>query len=167
MIWLGIETANAPLSVALVKDGKVLAEIVQNVKLTHSVGAMPAVEEVFQKAGLVPSDIDAVAVSEGPGSYTGVRIGVKIEKTLAPHGATNALNVSIHPKFAKVTKLGMTSISPGTIIVAINNINSTFFPLNFNCAKAKAAKIVVNNSLAVIHTVTITLFKKYRKNGTA
>lgn len=83
MIWLGIETANAPLSVALVKDGKVLAEIVQNVKLTHSVGAMPAVEEVFQKAGLVPSDIDAVAVSEGPGSYTGVRIGVTLAKTLA------------------------------------------------------------------------------------
>lgn len=83
MIWLGIETANAPLSVALVKDGKVLAEIVQNVKLTHSVGAMPAVEEVFQKAGLLPTDVDAVAVSEGPGSYTGVRIGVTLAKTLA------------------------------------------------------------------------------------
>ncbi|MER2109036.1 MAG: tRNA (adenosine(37)-N6)-threonylcarbamoyltransferase complex dimerization subunit type 1 TsaB [Solibacillus sp.] len=83
MIWLGIETANAPLSVALVKDGKVLAEIVQNVKLTHSVGAMPTVEEVFQKAGLAPSDIDAVAVSEGPGSYTGVRIGVTLAKTIA------------------------------------------------------------------------------------
>ena len=83
MIWLGIETANAPLSVAIVKDGKVLAEIVQNVKLTHSIGAMPAVEEVFQKAGLKPNDIDAVAVSEGPGSYTGVRIGVTLAKTLA------------------------------------------------------------------------------------
>lgn len=83
MIWLGIETANAPLSVALVKDGKVLAEIVQNVKLTHSVGAMPAIEEVFQKAGLTAADVDALAVSEGPGSYTGVRIGVTLAKTLA------------------------------------------------------------------------------------
>ena len=83
MIWLGIETANAPLSVALVKDGKVLAEIVQNIKLTHSVGAMSAVEELFEKAGMKPSEIDAIAVSEGPGSYTGVRIGVSIAKTLA------------------------------------------------------------------------------------
>ena len=83
MIWLGIETANAPLSVALVKDGKVLAEVVQNVKLTHSVGAMPAVEDVFQKEGLTPSQIDAVAVSEVPGYYTGVRIGVTLAKTLA------------------------------------------------------------------------------------
>ncbi|MEK4230949.1 tRNA (adenosine(37)-N6)-threonylcarbamoyltransferase complex dimerization subunit type 1 TsaB [Solibacillus sp. FSL H8-0538] len=83
MIWLGIETANAPLSVALVKDGKVVAEVVQNVKLTHSVGAMSAIDELFDKAFMKPADIDAVAISEGPGSYTGVRIGVTLAKTLA------------------------------------------------------------------------------------
>ena len=83
MIWLGIDTANAPLSVAIVKEGRVLAETVQNIKITHSVGAMPAVEELFAKANITPSQIDAVAVSEGPGSYTGVRIGVTIAKTLA------------------------------------------------------------------------------------
>lgn len=83
MIWLGIDTSNAPLSVALVQDGKTLAEIVQNVKLTHSVGAMAAVEEVFKKAKLQPYMVDAIAVAEGPGSYTGVRIGVTIAKTLA------------------------------------------------------------------------------------
>lgn len=83
MIWLGIDTANAPLSVAIVQDGKILAEVVQNIKLTHSVGAMPAIEELFTKASIQPAEIDAIAVSEGPGSYTGVRIGVTIAKTLA------------------------------------------------------------------------------------
>ena len=83
MIWLGIDTANAPLSVAIVKDGTTLAEITQNIKLTHSVGAMPAIEELFERVQLKPVDIDAIAVSEGPGSYTGVRIGVSIAKTLA------------------------------------------------------------------------------------
>ncbi|MEK5233607.1 tRNA (adenosine(37)-N6)-threonylcarbamoyltransferase complex dimerization subunit type 1 TsaB [Lysinibacillus sp. FSL K6-0232] len=83
MIWLGIETANAPLSIAVVKDGKVVAEMVQNIKLTHSAGAMPAIEEVLTRIGLKPSDLDAIAVSEGPGSYTGVRIGVTLAKTLA------------------------------------------------------------------------------------
>ena len=83
MIWLGIETANAPLSVAIVKDGKVVAEVVQNIKLTHSAGAMPAVEKILEKAGIKAVDIDAIAVSEGPGSYTGVRIGVTLAKTLA------------------------------------------------------------------------------------
>ena len=83
MIWLGIETANAPLSVAIVKDNKVLAETVQNLKMTHSIGAMPAIEELFEKTGVKPAEIDAIAVSEGPGSYTGVRIGVTLAKTLA------------------------------------------------------------------------------------
>lgn len=83
MIWLGIETSNAPLSVAIVKDGQVLCEVVQNVKKTHSVTAMPKIQELMETVGIEPKDIDGVAVSEGPGSYTGVRIGVTIAKTLA------------------------------------------------------------------------------------
>lgn len=83
MIWLGIETANTPLSVAVVKDGKVVAEMVQNIKLTHSAGAMPAIEEILARIGIKPNELDAIAVSEGPGSYTGVRIGVTLAKTLA------------------------------------------------------------------------------------
>lgn len=83
MIWLGIETANSPLSVAVVKDGKVVTEVIQNIKLTHSAGAMPAVEAILAKAGIKPAEVDAIGVSEGPGSYTGVRIGVTLAKTLA------------------------------------------------------------------------------------
>lgn len=83
MIWLGIETANAPLSVAIVEDNKIIVEITQHVKLTHSVGAMPTIEEALQRAGLQAQQIDAIAVSAGPGSYTGVRIGVTLAKTLA------------------------------------------------------------------------------------
>ena len=83
MIWLGIETANTPLSVAVMKDGKVVAEMIQNIKLTHSAGAMPAIEEILARVGIKPNELDAIAVSEGPGSYTGVRIGVTLAKTLA------------------------------------------------------------------------------------
>lgn len=83
MIWLGIDTANTPLSIAIVKDGDLLAEENSAMAVNHSLRAMPAIEELLTKAGLVPADIDAIAVSEGPGSYTGVRIGVTIAKTLA------------------------------------------------------------------------------------
>ncbi|KGR76892.1 tRNA (adenosine(37)-N6)-threonylcarbamoyltransferase complex dimerization subunit type 1 TsaB [Ureibacillus manganicus] len=83
MIWLGIDTSNTPLSVAITKNGQTLVEIVQNVKLTHSVTAMPVIEELLAKVNMKPNDIDAIAVSEGPGSYTGIRIGVTIAKTLA------------------------------------------------------------------------------------
>ncbi|ARD48003.1 tRNA (adenosine(37)-N6)-threonylcarbamoyltransferase complex dimerization subunit type 1 TsaB [Sporosarcina sp. P33] len=83
MIWLGIDTANSPLSVAIVKDDVLLIEESSMMKVNHSLRAMPAVEEACRKADITPSDIDAIAVSEGPGSYTGVRIGVTIAKTLA------------------------------------------------------------------------------------
>ena len=83
MIWLGIDTSNVPLSVAVVKDNQLLVEWTSSIKVTHSVGAMPAVEEALKQASIKPGDIDVIAVAEGPGSYTGVRIGVTIAKTLA------------------------------------------------------------------------------------
>lgn len=83
MIWLGIDTANTPLSIAIVKDGEILVEENSSMAINHSLRAMPAIEEVFKKVNMTPSDIDTIAVSEGPGSYTGVRIGVTIAKTLA------------------------------------------------------------------------------------
>ena len=83
MIWLGIDTANTPLAVALVKDGQVLANEVTNIKLNHSGGAMLAIERLLTRVKLTVQQIDAIAVSEGPGSYTGIRIGVTLAKTLA------------------------------------------------------------------------------------
>jgi len=83
MIWLGIDTANTPLSVAIVKDGVVLIEETTSIAINHSLRAMPAIAEIMEKIGITPKEVDAIAVSEGPGSYTGVRIGVTIAKTLA------------------------------------------------------------------------------------
>lgn len=83
MIWLGIDTANTPLSIAIVKDGKVLTEENTSMPINHSLRAMPAIEEAFERAKLKPADLDGIVVAEGPGSYTGVRIGVTIAKTLA------------------------------------------------------------------------------------
>lgn len=83
MIWLGIDTSNVPLTIAVVKDNQLLVEWTSSIKVTHSVGAMPAVEEALRQADIKPDELDAIAVAEGPGSYTGVRIGVTIAKTLA------------------------------------------------------------------------------------
>lgn len=83
MIWLGIDTSHTPLAVAVVKDDQVLAEYKSSLKITHSIGTMPAIEELLKKADIKPNEIDAIAVAKGPGSYTGVRIGVTIGKTLA------------------------------------------------------------------------------------
>ena len=83
MIYLGIDTSNSPLSIALMKDQTVLIEETSNLKINHSLTAMPAIEEMMKKAKVSPGELTHIAVAEGPGSYTGVRIGLTIAKTLA------------------------------------------------------------------------------------
>lgn len=83
MLWLGIDTSNGPLSVALVRDGQVVIEETTTIPVRHSLRAMPVIERLMKEAKVEPKALDAIAVSEGPGSYTGVRIGVTIAKTLA------------------------------------------------------------------------------------
>lgn len=83
MIYLGIDTSNSPLALALMEDGTVLIEETSNLKINHSLTAMPAIEEMMKKAKVLPADLTHIAVAEGPGSYTGVRIGLTIAKTLA------------------------------------------------------------------------------------
>ena len=76
MIILGIDTSSAACSCAVTRDGRLLAEKVMNSALTHSQTLMPAVDEILSGEGLKPSDVDLFAVVAGPGSFTGVRIGV-------------------------------------------------------------------------------------------
>lgn len=80
---LALETAAKAVSAAITEDGKVLASAYQDTGLTHSRTLMPLVELLLKNTGLTPADLDAVAVSAGPGSFTGVRIGVSAAKGLA------------------------------------------------------------------------------------
>lgn len=80
---LGIDTSNQVMTVALAENSRLIAEKTVNVKRNHSIQLMPAIEELFKEAEWLPKDLDRIAVAKGPGSYTGVRIGVTVAKTLA------------------------------------------------------------------------------------
>lgn len=80
---LAIDSSNLVMGVAVVNENKVLGEHLTNVKKNHSVRLMPAIAQLLQDLELVPADIDRIAVAMGPGSYTGVRIGVTIAKMMA------------------------------------------------------------------------------------
>lgn len=80
---LALETAAKAVSAAITENGKVLAAGYQDTGLTHSATLMPIVEGLFRNTGLAPADVDVVAVSAGPGSFTGVRIGVSAAKGIA------------------------------------------------------------------------------------
>ncbi|WP_019244425.1 MULTISPECIES: tRNA (adenosine(37)-N6)-threonylcarbamoyltransferase complex dimerization subunit type 1 TsaB [Bacillus] len=80
---LAIDTSNYALGVALIEDNQIIGEYITNIKKNHSVRAMPAIETLMHDCNVKPSDLDKIVVAKGPGSYTGVRIGVTIAKTLA------------------------------------------------------------------------------------
>ena len=80
---LCLETATKSCSVALAKDGQLLAfqEEVSE-KYSHSEQLTPFIDSLLQEQGIALTDLDAIAVSKGPGSYTGLRIGVSTAKGL-------------------------------------------------------------------------------------
>ena len=96
MTILGIDTSSKACSCALTRDGQLLNENVMNLGLTHSQTLMPAVDQLFETVCLQPSDVEMFAVVTGPGSFTGVRIGVCAVKALClalnrPCAAVDAL----------------------------------------------------------------------------
>jgi tRNA threonylcarbamoyladenosine biosynthesis protein TsaB len=80
---LAIDTTNNVLGIALVDEDKVIGEYITNLKKNHSVRAMPAIEQLLNDCEISPKQLDKIVVATGPGSYTGVRIGVSIAKTMA------------------------------------------------------------------------------------
>ncbi|MHB8946055.1 MAG: tRNA (adenosine(37)-N6)-threonylcarbamoyltransferase complex dimerization subunit type 1 TsaB [Bacillota bacterium] len=82
MIVLGLETATNVCGVALVDDDRVLAEFSTSGRLTHSQRLMPLVEQALNEAGIGRGQLDGIAVSAGPGSFTGLRIGLATAKGL-------------------------------------------------------------------------------------
>ena len=80
---LSIECSAVPCSACVSEDGNILSDDFLNVGLTHSQTLMPMVEKVLKEAKLSISDIDGFAVSAGPGSFTGIRIGISAIKGMA------------------------------------------------------------------------------------
>ncbi|MBA9029179.1 tRNA (adenosine(37)-N6)-threonylcarbamoyltransferase complex dimerization subunit type 1 TsaB [Peribacillus huizhouensis] len=80
---LAIDTSNFTLGIALTDGDQVVGEYVTNLKKNHSLRVMPAIESLLRDCDTKPSELEKIVVAKGPGSYTGVRIGVTIAKTLA------------------------------------------------------------------------------------
>jgi len=80
---LGIDTSTMTGSVAILTEDRLIAEYTLNTKTTHTERLMSAIDHIIQSASLCIQDIDGVAVGLGPGSFTGLRIGITTAKSIA------------------------------------------------------------------------------------
>lgn len=83
MITLFIDTSSSDVSIALVKDDLILDKIVESIPNKHSVYTVSYIDKVLKNSRLNARDVDRIMVVNGPGSFTGVRIGVTIAKVYA------------------------------------------------------------------------------------
>lgn len=102
MLVLGIETTGPVLSVGLTDGRQPLAETSLYGTRIHSVRLLPAIKDLLAAAGRTCADLTGVAVSHGPGSFTGLRIGLTVAKTLAqvlslPAAGVSSLDVLAYP----------------------------------------------------------------------
>ena len=94
MIILGIDTSGKTASVAVLKDGRILGEFTYLTRLTHSQIILPLVTELLKRLDIGLGQIDCIAVADGPGSYTGLRIGVAAVKGMTFNKNTKCFGVS-------------------------------------------------------------------------
>ena len=107
---IAIEASARAASVCALVDGEVRASAFQDAGLTHSRTLMPMLRDMLNNAGLKLSDFDTVAVSHGPGSFTGVRIGVATALGLAAGMGAKAVGVSTLEAMSKcLTEGGLTN----------------------------------------------------------
>lgn len=88
---LAIDTSNQVLGIAIMQNEQLVAEIITNIKKDHSSRLMPSIVQIMEHVGMEADELDQIIVANGPGSYTGTRIGVTTAKTLAW-----ALNIPIY-----------------------------------------------------------------------
>ena len=83
MLTLAFESSAKAASVALCEDGRLISQVIQCSGLTHSRTLLPMAEDLLKNAGTEMKQIDCFAVAQGPGSFTGIRIGIATVKGLA------------------------------------------------------------------------------------
>ena len=154
---LNIETATKNCSVALSKAGKTIAirEIAEQ-NFSHAEKLHVFIEELFAESHLKLQDLSAIAVSQGPGSYTGLRIGVSAAK-----GLCYALSIPLIAVDTLEILARKINISNGTILPMIDarrlEVYSAFFNSNYAKIRETKAEVIDENSfqekLEILHLI--------------
>lgn len=145
---LNIETATTNCSVSLSKEGKTIVLKEDNSKnYSHAESLHVFIDAVLKEAGITPKDLDAIAISKGPGSYTGLRIGVSAAK-----GLCFALNKPLISVSTLQALAHQVVCNDGVIIAMLDarrlEVYAAIFNSNFEEVKEAEAQILDYNAFA-------------------
>lgn len=114
MICVGIDTACKTAAVGILRDGRLLYEGFLGMGTTHSESLLPMLDTAFKAVGLTPAQVDLYGVCAGPGSFTGLRIGLAAVKGLAQPNHTPCAGVST------LEALSWNVVGSGTVVAALD-----------------------------------------------
>lgn len=117
-VILSLETSTPVCSIAIHQDGMLLREKSLDLPGAHSEKLMGMIEKILEECNLTIEQINAIAVSEGPGSYTGLRIGVSVAKGLAFAGDIPLIGISTLAALANGAKSRMED--PGCMVAMLD-----------------------------------------------
>lgn len=142
---LALETSARACSAAVTQDGQILAACCQNSGLTHSRTLMPMVESMLKNADLTLDGMDAVAVAAGPGSFTGIRIGVAAAKGLAFAAGLPCAAVSTLEAMA----LGLSHLEGHLIVCAMDARRSQIYNALFEVRDGALVRLCPDRAVAL------------------
>lgn len=141
---LAIDSSAKAASVAIVEDGKILGEVFLNCGLTHSVTVMPSVEWLLDVTGLKIYDVERIAITEGPGSFTGLRIGMAAVKGLAWACDIPCVGVSTLETIA----LGA-SVSDGIVCAVMDARANQVYNALFEAKDGKLSRLTEDRAITI------------------
>lgn len=141
---LAVETSATSASCAVYEDGKLLAEFFTDVKLTHSQTVMPMTQSLLECAKIKLSDIDLFAAAYGPGSFTGLRIGIAAVKGLAFGQNKPCIGISTLEAMA----YNMLSCE-GYICCVMDARCSQVYTATFKCSGGKLERVFDDEAISI------------------
>ena len=141
---LALETSAKAVSAAVSENGRILASGYQDTGLTHSRTLMPIVEHILKNTDLKLSDMDAIAVAVGPGSFTGIRIGVSAAKGLAFSVDKPAVGVSTLAAMARNA-----AFFDGLIVCAMDARRSQVYNAVFAAEGGQLTRLTPDRAIAL------------------
>jgi len=141
---LAFETSAKAVSVALLQDGLLTGEYVQNSGQTHSRTLLKMAEDLLRNCDLTPQDVDAVACAAGPGSFTGVRIGVAAAKGFAWGRELPCYGVSTLEAMARAV-----AVQDGVICAAMDARRSQVYTALFEVEHGQFRRLTPDSAISL------------------